>query len=189
MLTHHIALVTDENYFIGCLFVVDDRPRPQNLTKTQMNLLGVMAKNVVYHLEMRRRFEERKRISIMSKGLAAFTEGGQRIPDNWKTEKDAETGTDKAHESNIDVREHSRHVVRSPENLTAPIGTMYQDSPLQHSAVKSPVSGFRREGQGHEDVLARGSNLLRESLNVDYTVFFDVKTTALQRHQGISIPN
>lgn len=72
-------LMSPEGSPIGSLFVIDDRARHNVLDKSDINFLGIMARNVMEYLNMQRESMERKRISIMSKGLAAFTEGRQYV--------------------------------------------------------------------------------------------------------------
>lgn len=67
-------LLTRDNVPIGSVFVIDTRARGPP-TQFEINLLGIMAKNVMEYLEMRRESEMRKRNQIMSQGLASLVDG------------------------------------------------------------------------------------------------------------------
>ena len=84
-------LLTRENVPIGSVFVMDDRPRGPP-TKFEIDFLGVMARNVMEYLEMRRASEMRKRSEVMSQGMAAFLEGKSSISQFWKA--DTSDGTE-----------------------------------------------------------------------------------------------
>lgn len=110
---------------------------------------------------------------IMSKGLAAFTEGKHRIPSEWKKQNHADTGTSNAHAKRIDLRRSSSTCdwsFKSPTNPDSNCG-------LDLSGKMRPAQGNRVEVEEvtrtHASVLARASNLLRESLDVAFTVFLD----------------
>lgn len=150
-----------------------------------------MASNVMQYLDMQRESEEQKRVTTMSKGLAAFTEGRQRIPSEWKSLRSADTGTTRAHARQIDEHQNSEKYFAPSKDLAAPEASSSYDhhspAPQRRSRRDSGV-GLNRVSQSHAEVLARGSNLLRESLNVHVTVFFDTRTGAVQPGK-LSKPN
>jgi hypothetical protein len=168
-------LVTQDGLRIGSLFVIDQRSRTpeEGPSEAQINFLGVMAANVMQHLDNQREAEQRKRIMIMSKGLAAFTEGKHRIPSEWKKQNHADTGTSNAHERRIDLHRNSSICDWSFKSATNPepgcgINLSGKMTPAQGNGVK-----VEEETRTHASVLARASNLLRESLDVAFTVFLD----------------
>jgi GAF domain-containing protein len=57
-------LVTSAGIPIGSVFVIDDRPH-RHPTKDEVDFLGVMARNVMEYLELRRENKTRERINIM----------------------------------------------------------------------------------------------------------------------------
>lgn len=122
---------------------------------------------------MQRESEERKRISLMSKGLAAFTEGRHRIPGEWKTSQLKDTGTSDVHATNIDLRRRSTGIEAAQ---VEPINKTVGNTTTEHKPISpSRVTDLNGEPQTHTSILARASNLLRESLDVDYTVFLSAK--------------
>ncbi|KAG0650924.1 Signal transduction histidine-kinase [Hyphodiscus hymeniophilus] len=171
-------LVTEDGFRIGSLFVIDKRPRNEDPSEDQINFMGVMAANVMKHLDNQREAERRKRIMIMSKGMAAFTEGKHRIDTQWKEQNHAETGTSKAHAKKIDLHRASSTndgaqmklpTLASPQQLDADDGHPVADP----SAQKNLNVESNEKMPTHASVLARGSNLLRESLDVAFSVFVD----------------
>ncbi|TAQ89796.1 hypothetical protein B7494_g1906 [Chlorociboria aeruginascens] len=97
-------LIVKDGSRIGSLFVLDVKPRYGGLSQAEVYILGTMASNVMTYMEMQRASKERDRITVMSKGLATFTEGRHRIPSAWLTANGALTGTSEAHAKEIDRR-------------------------------------------------------------------------------------
>ena len=169
--------MTEDGFRIGSLFVIDQRARPEGPSEDQINFLGVMAANVMQHLDSQREGERRKRIMIMSKGMAAFTEGKHRIESEWKEQNHADTGTSADHAKRIDLHRASSTYDGTQEKLpTLPTDA---DAPRtgekgqQESSQGQNESGPDGEISTHASVLARASNLLRESLDVAFSVFLD----------------
>lgn len=161
--------MTEDGFRIGSLFVIDQRPRDEGPTEDQINFLGVMAANVMQHLDNQREAERRKRIMIMSKGMAAFTEGKHRIDSEWKEQNRAETGTSTAHAKRIDLHRASSTYDGIQKKLPTMADTSQfnTDGGLHGEKIADP------EISNHASVLARASNLLRESLDVAFSVFLD----------------
>jgi hypothetical protein len=170
--------VTEDGFRIGSLFVIDQRARDEGPTEEQINFMGVMAANVMQNLDNQREAERRKRIVIMSKGMAAFTEGQHRIETEWKEQNHANTGTSKDHAKRIDLHRASS----SYDGTQKKLPTLAKSKQLK--AENSPPevrtldkgkndTGAVGEMPTHASVLARSSNLLRESLDVAFSVFLD----------------
>lgn len=188
-------LITLGGLYIGILYVMDIDTKPKDLTQVEVNFLGVMASNVMKYLEMQRENAQRKRSTIMSKGLAAFVEGRRRIPADWESTETASTGTSNSHARSLDiVHNDERRGSRNSESASSADGEV--GSPDDADEYRQPNSRPKRatdlmgrhgsihESEAdadmdmHEAVLARASNLLRESLDVDFTVFFDTNSDA-----------
>jgi hypothetical protein len=167
-------LVTEDGFRIGSLFVIDQRARLEGPSEDQINFLGVMAANVMQHLDNQREAERRKRIMIMSKGMAAFTEGKHRIESEWKEQNHADTGTSTDHAKRIDLRRASNTydgTQKKLSTLATNAGTCQTGG--GNSGQEKDESGPKGEISTHSEVLARASNLLRESLDVAFSVFLD----------------
>ncbi len=139
-------LISPEGYRIGSLFVIDDRPHP-SLKRSDLEFLGVMAANVMNHLEMQKVSREQARQMRMSKALAAFVEGKSNILPGWRSDHapPQELGTESpCSDGSVDA-----------SNMTA------QDSPISKGSEDSDTA------------FARASSLLREALDVNYTLFLD----------------
>lgn len=189
-------LITLGGVCVGTLFVMDTETKTKDLSQAEVTFLGVMASNVMKYLEMRRENGQRKRNMIMSKGLAAFVEGRRRIPADWKSAETASTGTSNSHAESLDI-------VQKDESSET--GSFESDSisegragtPNEENRQKKMIARLKTRTTGlvgrrdsiqqseadtdaslHETVLARASNLLRESLDVDFTVFFDTNSDA-----------
>ncbi|KAG4027398.1 hypothetical protein MFRU_030g00340 [Monilinia fructicola] len=182
-------LISNTGIPIGSVFVIDPRPR-EPATRAEIDFLGLMAKNVMEYLEMKRESVQLRRNDVMSKGLAALVEGQSRIPRQVMTDIVANcqevngTRLDEKDMINTNltsslvvvdtslatVAEQSlNNIVRPPhsldgENLLYDISSTNPRGPL--TSADTPAT--------HDRILSRGANLLRESLNVDYTIFFDM---------------
>lgn len=143
------------------------------------------------YLVLLRESEDRRRISLMSRGLAAFVAGLTKIPDEnddrgpteaicsdplWDkfTFNEKKAGHDEPH---FDLDENL------PPHLRSAISTIESRRPELSTNVDSASSGntsqsssFPARSRTHESVFARGASLLRQALNIEYTFFFDTST-------------
>lgn len=159
---------------IGSVFVIDTRPRGPP-TKEEIDFLGVMARNVMEYLEMKRWSELLERNDIMSRGLAALVEGGSTIlgeetevpiptspVDKSKQHKEASKGAPKKDLTNI------------LETLQAAEDSSGAEDTPSRSRGKLPLKPWDND-MTLDRIFSRASNLLRESLDADFTIFFDTK--------------
>lgn len=93
----------------------------------------------------------------MSKGLAALVEGRARIPSEWNDSNSDQTGTSETHAEKIDAT--------APEHLQ---GNLMPEAELDARNAEPEEDEALYKG-----IFARASNLLRESLDVDYALFVD----------------
>lgn len=149
-------LISKTGFRIGSLFVIDDRVHDPP-TDDELDFLGVMATNVMKYLELETESREQRRHMTMSKGLAALVEGRARIPSEWNHNDPCETGTSSNHAKDIDAKES-----QAPERTPAP------DTGLDVRSALPEEGSMLYKG-----IFSRASNLLRESLDVDYSVFID----------------
>jgi hypothetical protein len=185
-------LLTRDNVPIGSVFVIDDRPRGPP-TKFEIDFLGVMAQNVMEYLEMRRESELRKRSEIMSKGLAAFVAGRSRLQAlDIHGVKDAKVGESLQAKSGVDPEKYSKTISEAPHanNHSAAsimdIETKEQGKvdflPLKTSSENDDAflqtratEALLEEIPTKEGILTRASNILRDSLDVEYTALLDLE--------------
>ena len=152
-------LISPEGLRIGSLFVIDDRVHAAP-HKADIDFLGVMAANVMKHLEGQKVTRDQVRQTSMSRGLAAFVEGKSRIPDQWQPDQ----ATPK---NSLRPQSRQRKLPKSEE-------PDYDNEQTLNQERNSPV-----EGQESEDLIeavGRASNILRESLDTSYTVFLDTSS-------------
>ncbi|ESZ99161.1 M4GK, histidine kinase-group I protein [Sclerotinia borealis F-4128] len=183
-------LISNTGIPIGSVFVIDPRPR-EPATKAEIDFLGLMAKNVMEYLEMKRESVQLRRNDVMSKGLAALVEGQSKIPRQLVTDLVVEyeevNGT-RSDEDNLinthstgslivvdtpplaTVTEHSLNKIVGPPHSLLGENVLYDISP---NTPMGP-SALADVPATHDRILSRGANLLRESLDVDYTIFFDM---------------
>ncbi|KAF7868570.1 hypothetical protein EAF04_005101 [Stromatinia cepivora] len=182
-------LISNTGIPIGSVFVIDPRPR-EPATGAEIDFLGLMAKNVMEYLEMKRESVQLRRNDVMSKGLAALVEGQSRIPRQVVTDivvKGQEvngTRSDEANMINTNLRsslivtDNSLATVaeQSLNNIVGPPRSLVGENPLHDISPNTPMGplALTDAPATHDRILSRGANLLRESLDVDYTIFFDM---------------
>jgi hypothetical protein len=185
-------LLTRDNVPIGSVFVIDDRPRGPP-TNFEIDFLGVMAQNVMEYLEMRRESELRKRSEIMSKGLAAFVAGRSRLHAlDIHGVKNAKAGPSLQAKGGADLEHHPKTIseaTHAKNHSTTSIGNMEAKEqgkvdflPLKTSSENDHAFLQTRAAKNllediptKEQILTRASNILRDSLDVEYTVLLDLE--------------
>lgn len=78
-----VALTNKKGVNIGCVYVVDDRPR-SNFSLEEAQFLTKMAATVMDHLENIRAKEDIVRVTMMSQALHAFIEGDGTMDGDWQ---------------------------------------------------------------------------------------------------------
>jgi hypothetical protein len=78
-----VALTNKKGINIGCVYVVDDRPRT-DFSLEQAQFLTRMAATVMDHLEGIRAKEDIVRVTMMSQALHAFIEGDGTMDGDWQ---------------------------------------------------------------------------------------------------------
>ncbi|APA06225.1 hypothetical protein sscle_01g009950 [Sclerotinia sclerotiorum 1980 UF-70] len=182
-------LISDTGIPIGSVFVIDPRPR-EPATRAEIDFLGLMAKNVMEYLEMKRESVQLRRNDVMSKGLAALVEGQSRIPRQVVTDvivKYQEVNGISSDEANM-INPNLRNTIivtddslatvaeQSLNNIVGPPRSLVGENPLYDISPNTPMGPLTSTDAPaiHDRILSRGANLLRESLDVDYTIFFDM---------------
>jgi hypothetical protein len=182
-------LISNAGVPIGSVFVIDPRPRGP-ATKFEIDFLGVMAENVMRHLEMKRESIQLRRNDIMSKGLAALVEGQGTIPRqdvadvvfqhhgviNGQTNGNNITNTGLTNSLITGDSALATAAEQSLNNIIQPPYSMGGENLLVGSTPVVAKDTLKTAGKPatHRHTLSRAVNLLRESLAVDYTVFFDM---------------
>ncbi|KAE8447124.1 hypothetical protein EG329_011108 [Mollisiaceae sp. DMI_Dod_QoI] len=146
-----VALTNKQGINIGCVYVVDDRPRA-DFSLEQAQFLTRMAATVMDHLENIRAKEDVVRMTRMSQALHAFIEGEGSMDGDWQRLKrynlPAGAGVGFAWESNN--KDRVRGYINSTREQGAPVSaravpnsgelevpTHSGHSPLQHSSGSS----------------------------------------------------
>jgi hypothetical protein len=186
-------LVTKLGAPIGSVFVIDDRPRGPP-TAAEIDFLGIMARNVMEYLEMKRSSELLQRNDVMSRGLAALVEGQSAIPPERSDGHSQSAETDQGQ----DVVETPKKKISLPnKSITGILETLKNEDSSggeeQQTRARLPLNTGDND-MTHDRIFARASNLLRESLDADYAVFFDTNValpaaTLLRVHRMTRLPS
>ncbi|OBT96437.2 hypothetical protein VE01_05590 [Pseudogymnoascus verrucosus] len=130
-----VALTNKRGVNIGCVYVVDDRPRT-DFSLEQAQFLTTMAATVMDHLENIRAKEDIVRVTMMSQALHAFVEGEGTMDGDWQRVKKynlpAGAGVGFLWESNTNDVDASVST-ESANSATETLMSQTQ-SPLQHSS-------------------------------------------------------
>ncbi|KAK6592870.1 sensor histidine kinase response [Botrytis cinerea] len=126
----------------------------------------------------------------MSKGLAALVEGQSKIPRQLSTEMAFKCQDSNGSHSNgakmVNTNLTSNFVVvdtslatvaeQSLNNTAGPPHTLVRENLLHDISPDTSIDqlALTDAPATHDRILSRGANLLRESLDVDYTIFFDM---------------
>ncbi|TVY41142.1 Hybrid signal transduction histidine kinase B [Lachnellula subtilissima] len=78
-----VPLTNKKGVNIGCVYVVDDKPRSE-FSLEQAQFLNTMAATIMDHLENIRAKEEVTRVTKMSQALHAFIEGNGTMEGDWQ---------------------------------------------------------------------------------------------------------
>lgn len=130
-----VALTNKKGVNIGCVYVVDDRPRT-DFSLEQAQFLTTMAGTVMDHLENLRAKEDVVRVTMMSQALHAFVEGEGTMDGDWQRVKKynlpAGAGVGFHWESN--TNNVDAPVSTESTNSTYETSMSQTQSPLQHSS-------------------------------------------------------
>lgn len=138
-----VPLTNNTGTNIGCVYVVDDRPRT-DFTLEQAQFLTKMAATVMDHLENTRAREDIVRVTMMSQALHAFIEGDGTMVGDWQRLKKynlpAGAGIGFSWESNkndgvdsyFSRKETTSVTVKPLPGLGVPSPTSSAQSPLQY---------------------------------------------------------
>ncbi|PVH82219.1 hypothetical protein DL98DRAFT_653296 [Cadophora sp. DSE1049] len=74
-------ITTSQGVNIGSFFLFDDKCRPHGLLLHEKKFMHQQAANVMKHLETKREATERRRVALMSQGIAKFLERDSHDPD------------------------------------------------------------------------------------------------------------
>lgn len=143
-----VPIVTSSGVSIGTYCVVDDKPR-DGLGDREQEFLQAMAKTVMHHLETVDAKKQLLRSECMVRGIGDFIEGKATIYDKDTTQAKNE-----------------------PQSVELVSST--------HSEA-TPVENARKEDSAlskHNELFGRASAILKEVMDIDGAVFFDVKDTA-----------
>ncbi|KFY02968.1 hypothetical protein O988_01786 [Pseudogymnoascus sp. VKM F-3808] len=130
-----VALTNKSGVNIGCVYVVDDRPRT-DFSLEQAQFLTTMAATVMDHLENIRAKEDIVRVTMMSQALHAFVEGEGTMEGDWQRLKKynlpAGAGVGFHWESN--TNDADAIVSTESANTVSEQAMSQTQSPLQHSS-------------------------------------------------------
>jgi signal transduction histidine kinase/CheY-like chemotaxis protein len=185
-------LTSDSDINLGCLFVLDPRPR-EGLTDGEKNTLGTVAAMVMNYLQVSRQAVEGHRASRLSHGLRLFVDGNSSFADDIYTSRsNCSSGSWTSQESSSSRRSRSRIPQNSgPETCSAraesgdaslrdgnerALSSSHDeelDTGMSTNAV-SPSPSLRQHDSSSlipsntdDRLFSRAANLLRQSLSLN----------------------
>ncbi|KAK3332394.1 hsp90-like protein [Cercophora scortea] len=175
---------------IGVYCVFDNKPRPEGLTKEQIQFIRDISKTVMDYLQAKRSNEWYRREERMVRGLGSFVEG-QATLSNWSASPDQSSFRDIpgvqegtlnkklrssiSHPPGVAAAYHARK--RSHEEHPSPMASATRgDEAVSVSMAVHNSSRFasadRLQGE-IERIFSKASNIIRESIEVEGVLFLD----------------
>ncbi|KAG9950097.1 hypothetical protein KCU85_g3815, partial [Aureobasidium melanogenum] len=180
-----VPIISPNGYNIGVFCVLDDKPRADGLSMTEIGFMKDMAVTIMNHLAMVRATAELNRSQNMVQGLGQFVDGKSSIKDWWKGLNQAESnrprsraGTDRSGRSETrSLKFAYRHLrasptrSRSPDVSPAPARALgQQDGAPDASTISPSTTPFQETKQPSEE--ASVANRLQED-----SISPDIKST------------
>ncbi|KEQ62322.1 uncharacterized protein M437DRAFT_35031, partial [Aureobasidium melanogenum CBS 110374] len=137
-----VPIISPNGYNIGVFCVLDDKPRADGLSTTEIGFMKDMAVTIMNHLAMVRATAELNRSQNMVQGLGQFVDGKSSIKDWWKGLNQAESDRPR---SRAGSERNSRSETRS---LKFPSRHLRASPTPTHSPAVSPGPG---DAPGQED--------------------------------------
>ncbi|CAG8982831.1 hypothetical protein HYALB_00006641 [Hymenoscyphus albidus] len=153
-----VPLVNKNGVTIGCVYVVDERPKTTQFTKEQILFLQTMTLTIMDHLENNRAKEDMIIVTRMSQALHAFIEGDGSMDGDWEILKRYNlplgAGVDFKWESNKDEGSTGEsHHYKNPVVYDLPTDEFDPTrspgmSPLQHTSSFNGAKGLNNSPWG-----------------------------------------
>ncbi|KZM19489.1 uncharacterized protein EKO05_0003027 [Ascochyta rabiei] len=93
-----VPLRTHRGINIGSIYILDSKLRPA-LTRNERNFLGIMADNVIQHLEMTRDKNDRQRTFRMNECLSMYVDPASEDVRRWSSGRRSESSDDESDDS------------------------------------------------------------------------------------------
>lgn len=146
------SIATSRGVKIGSFFLLDINPRLEGLNLEQRKVICTSAASVMKHLEMQREAAERRRVSLMSHGIARFLEGKSRKYDEGRNDQ----------ERNAGASADAEHI-------------LHEKGPAQAYSGGSDRTSFTQTEDPAKRTFESAASILRESLEIESggVVFLD----------------
>lgn len=152
-----VPLRTRRGINIGSIYILDSKLR-KPLTRNEKHFLGVMADNVIQHLEMSRDRKDRQRTFRMNECLSAYVDPGPEDTKRRRRNSDnsllAETDSDTESRRTTDGSDRIEIISRAAELLREAMdieegggGVLYLDTSLADAPSQQPSSGPDHPGE------------------------------------------
>ena len=189
-------LTTKRGINIGSLFVIDDRVRPE-LTASQVDFLGTVAKIVMRNMELNHEAEERMRSLKMSGALNSFQEGRNSIRNTTRWERarsesgpvprsrKIEASSSAGSSDDVDGDTHG-NTIKKTTTTSSEAESLDRDSPSAPDDTPPP-----EQDQDTKSTFVRAASLLSQSLDLQDTggvVFLETGVNYLGRTGSASAP-
>ncbi|KAJ5117189.1 hypothetical protein N7448_004132 [Penicillium atrosanguineum] len=183
-------LTTDDDINIGCLFVLDSKPR-EGLSENEKDALGTAAAMVMNYLHVSRQAIEGRRASRLSQGLRLFVDGNSSFSDSSHMSRSNSSSSTRSSRVSAS-RETSRSTISRKSDFEPPLShaenshTRLQNDhfrslspPVTEWAYKEistaatsfpnlpPGDNSSVSSTSNDWIFQRAANLLRQSLDLD----------------------
>ncbi|KAI5273796.1 hypothetical protein E4T47_03080 [Aureobasidium subglaciale] len=160
-----VPIISPNGYNIGVFCILDDQPRQEGLTATEVEFMKDLSSTIMAHLEMVRATAELGRSKSMVQGLGQLVHGKSNLKDWWNS-----LHQEKADRPRSGVRT-ARSAFRSSKPSSSHLQTKFTstDSPEVSPAPSPPVREFvgaHVPETRHSDVSAQESRQSSEETDV-----------------------
>ncbi|CAD0093626.1 unnamed protein product, partial [Aureobasidium vineae] len=176
-----VPIISPNGHNIGVFCVLDDKPRAEGLSTTEIEFMKDMAVTIMNHLAMVRATAELNRSQNMVQGLGQFVDGKTSIKDWWKglnqdepdhprsragTERSGRTGIRSSNSSSRHLRTTSTSTY-SPDVSPAPVFGLGKQGDTPRVPIFSQSTTPLQESQHPSEEAVVANRLQEDSISPD----------------------
>ncbi|KAI4724544.1 hypothetical protein E4T49_07724 [Aureobasidium sp. EXF-10728] len=176
-----VPIISPNGYNIGVFCVLDDKPRAEGLSTTEIAFMKDMAVTIMNHLAMVRATAELNRSQNMVQGLGQFVDGKASIKDWWKglhqdepdhpqsrpaTERSGRTGIRSSNASSTHLRTTPTST-HSPDASPAPAFALGRQGDTPRISTLSQSTTPLQESQQPSEEASVANKLQEDSISPD----------------------
>ncbi|KEQ76540.1 hypothetical protein M436DRAFT_38603, partial [Aureobasidium namibiae CBS 147.97] len=168
-----VPIVSPNGYNIGVFCVLDDKPREEGLSTTEVDFMKDMAVTIMNHLSMARATAELNRSRNMVQGLGQFVDGKTSIKEWWNGFSQDEPDRPR---SRAGIERNGRATIRFANSSSRHLRPTAPSAHTPEPSTEAVVANRLQEDSISPDIKStfqRAAEIVRESVDVDGAIFLD----------------